>query len=503
MPKPKAKPAPPPKPLPKPVWTRVPVALNQEGAEARIHIREFILRFASVLQIANSNVDEFEEIAGESLGTLTEWEDQDDVELVGWVSEGCLKATILGLMDAIAGAVEANGTKEQVRMVKEAIKAIRTGGPNLTRIWSLLASLRESLGQVGNVFTFDLSDPLPPPTTAIYRSTRSGQQGSASEIHIASSAQLVQVILELLEMSLHAPVIREAIEVGATDEKELAKDAKDAVNKENTRWKEAKTAKESKGGLQAQKERHNQTIQNIEYAHRVAVHRCIPRFMPIGRDPEGRIYFALSPGAAERDSAIQLLGGKDVKVKFGRKRGPFTEEDRKERWSWFVAIWGRKPPGAVVAKDEDDTSEDEDEDEECWWGFWDHKEISNLANWLSIKHGLDVEQPQLTALSSKPKAQDAANSSRPSSSRARNSMANSRALSPLSDLSSDEDDDPMNIDCGPTRLELSRLVRSLKEFGEVLQWRIQRVAGDEVAVSVKQTIAPPKAIPAARFYGTA
>ena len=98
-PKAKAKPAPPPKPLPKPVWTRVPVAMNREDVETRIHIREFILRFASVLQIANSNVDELEELAGPSLGALNEWEDQEDVELVGWVSEGCLKAIILGLLE--------------------------------------------------------------------------------------------------------------------------------------------------------------------------------------------------------------------------------------------------------------------------------------------------------------------------------------------------------------------------------------------------------------------
>lgn len=479
--------------------------MNREDVETRIHIREFILRFASVLQIANSNVDELEELAGPSLGALNEWEDQDDVELMGWVSEGCLKAIILGLLDAVVRTVQVHGTGEQLRMTKEALKSVRSGGANMTRIWTSLASLRESLGQVGNVYEFDLSDPLPPPTTAVFRSTRSGQQGSTSDIHIASSAQLVQVVSELIEMSLHSPVIRDAIEAGAADEKELGKEAKEAVNKENTRWKEAKASKETKGDHKAQKGQHDQTVQSIEYAHRVLVQRCVPRFMPIGRDPEGRVYYALSPGAAERDSASRLLGGKDVKVKFGRKRGPFTEDDRKERWSWFVAVWGRKPPGAIVAKNEDDESQDEDEDEPRWWCFWDQKEITNLADWLSMKHGLDNESSQPVAgPSSQPKAKAGPSRVKPASSKARNSLANSRPLSPLSDLSSDEDDDPMDIDRGPTRSDLSRLVRSLKEFGELLHWRIQRVAGDDVAekAAVKQ-VSPPaaKAIPAARFYG--
>ena len=335
------------------------MALNREQVETRIHIREFILRFASALQIASSNVDELEELAGPSLGTLGEWEDQEDFELVGWVSEGCLKAMVLGLLDVIAGAVQASGTREQLQTLKEAIKSIRLGGPNLTRIWSTLRSLRDTLGQVGNLFAFELSDPLPPPTTMVFRSTRSGQQGAA-DIHISSSAQLVYVVFDLLEIALCSPAIRDAIEAGVTDEKDLGKEVKDALLRENAQWKAIKDVKKAKDDVKMNRERHKQMLQDVEYAHRIATRRCIPRFTSLGQDAEGRVYYILSPGAAERDSAQQLLVGNDVKVKYGRKRGPVTEEDRKElkRWSWFVLIWGRKPRGALVASDEDEDDEE-------------------------------------------------------------------------------------------------------------------------------------------------
>ena len=473
------------------------MALNREQVETRIHIREFILRFASALQIASSNVDELEELAGPSLGTLGEWEDQEDFELVGWVSEGCLKAMVLGLLDVIAGAVQASGTREQLQTLKEAIKSIRLGGPNLTRIWSTLRSLRDTLGQVGNLFAFELSDPLPPPTTMVFRSTRSGQQG-AVDIHISSSAQLVYVVFDLLEIALCSPAIRDAIEAGVTDEKDLGKEVKDALLRENAQWKAIKDVKKAKDDVKMNRERHKQMLQDVEYAHRIATRRCIPRFTSLGQDAEGRVYYILSPGAAERDSAQQLLVGKDVKVKYGRKRGPVTEEDRKElkRWSWFVLIWGRKPRGALVARDEDEDDE-EDEEEECWWAFWNPTEIQKLAEWHIRKHGLDGTEPLTLA----PKLAV----SKASSSRKRSSLVNSRALSPLSDLSSDEDEEDSMEEDGlaeraPTHSELLTLVQGLKDFGELLQWRVQRLAGDETVEKAGQEPAKTSTIPASRFY---
>ena len=75
------------------------------------------------------------------------------------------------------------------------------------------------------------------------------------------------------------------------------------------------------------------------------------------------------------------------------------DESRREElwnWSWFVAVWGRRPEGAVVApdphRDEDedgDMTDDEDDDTERWWAFWRPGDIRNLSRWIAHCHGLD------------------------------------------------------------------------------------------------------------------
>ena len=87
--------------------------------------------------------------------------------------------------------------------------------------------------------------------------------------------------------------------------------------------------------------------------------------------------------------------------------GAMDESKREElwNWSWFVAVWGRRPEGAVIApdphreEDEDgDATDDEDDDEddgpggtERWWAFWRSEDIRNLSRWVAHCHGLDHE----------------------------------------------------------------------------------------------------------------
>lgn len=42
-----------------------------------------------------------------------------------------------------------------------------------------------------------------------------------------------------------------------------------------------------------------------------------------------------------------------------------------ERWSWFLAVWGKGGPAP-----------DQAQEEEKWWGFHDPAEIKKLAKWL-------------------------------------------------------------------------------------------------------------------------
>lgn len=494
---PKTKPAPSPKPVPKPLWTRVPTVLDRTNAEARIHIREFALRFSSLLNLAKGHLDELEEISGETVA------DEEEVELVGWVSEACVKALILGLLSVLADGCDSEGIS---KITKDTMKEIRTSGANLNRIWAALAALRNGLQSVPST-PFNVPDPMPPPSTVTFRSTRSGIQGKSTDIgvNIAYSAQLVPVIAALVGSAIQTRPVREEIEHGVAEEKQLVKDVREAVVEENNRWKDrTASGAQAKGSVKAERAGHKQTLQDLEHAHSVAQTACIPRYNMLGQDHEGRVYYALTPGEAEREAAIRLIAGKDGKVKLHRKRGGLTEEDRRDmnRWSWFVAVWGKLPGGAVKVESEDD-SEDEDEDRNAWWGFWDPQEITKVADWIAFKCELGDAKSKPSARSVAGSAVDKGKAVEGRASTydtlaTGSSLAGSREPSPLSDLSSDEDSDMDGDDSDEedtedlyagmrtdpqgrpvsNRHELRELVKNLEGYANLLQWRIHRVGGD-------------------------
>lgn len=112
VPKVKAKAPPKPKLLAKPVWTSVGTALSLTEAEERINIREFALRFSSVLDLSRTHLDELDEIR---LSRTRNLEDEDD-DLIPWVSEACVKSLLLGLLNMI----DAKGDREKVGPVVHA-----------------------------------------------------------------------------------------------------------------------------------------------------------------------------------------------------------------------------------------------------------------------------------------------------------------------------------------------------------------------------------------------
>jgi hypothetical protein len=478
--KPKAKPASKPKPLPRPVWTRVVTDLRAEDAEARIHIREFALRFASVLQLTHSNLDELEEISGDNLGPVGGWdvEDDQDLELVSWVSDLCVKSLIQGLLEAIVSGLEGDDGKA----FQEAIKALKGSSANLNRVWSALVSLRDALGSIG----MSVSNPLPPPASVNVRTTRSGVQSKDTQnIYISHSAQLVPVIVDLIEAAIESPAIRNALEAGSIEEKELGKEVRDAISNENARWKSLSQTKDK-----ARRAQHSKLLQDLEFSHRVAASRYAPRFAPLGQDLDGRVYYAISPAVGEIEAAGQLIRGKHTRPKIGRKR-LFGDEDREElqRWSWFIAVWGRKPEGAEEAMKDEDEDEDEqlDEDEKAWWGFWQPEEIKKLSAWLAIKSGLTTELYESDGVQNGALKGKRTNGRGIGSavSSGLTSLATSRDASPLSELSNVEEDEDlqmMKIDSEgrpvPIKRDLRLLSQGLREYAELLEWRIQRVSGD-------------------------
>ncbi|KAI0075121.1 hypothetical protein K474DRAFT_1664607 [Panus rudis PR-1116 ss-1] len=513
VPKPKTAPKPQPKALPQVTWTTLPIYLPRSDVEDRIFIREFARRFAPTLQLANTHADELEELVGPSLGSP---EFEHDVELFGWVSEAAVKPIIIGLLDILASAADDARASAQAKAIKEAIKDIRLSGANLNRIWVALESVRAVTNVAGSPYRVSFPDPLPPPPNVTYRSTRSAgnTKASAANVNVTSTAQLIPVIVKLIELAIPSPLIREAIDVGVAAEKELAKDVREAVSKEKAIWQETKDTEQVKRDLKANRERHKQHLVDLEYAHRLLSLHYAPRFGPLGKDHEGRVYYILNPSASEADAAEQLIHGKPMKIKFGRKRGGVTIEDRKglERWSWFVAVYGPQPLGANVVSLNDDDDHNSIGDDESWWAFWEPSELTKLAEWLEIKHSIDNDMsdrrrssPFVNGSSNKGKGVDGRNAA-PSS-----ILSLSREPSPLSDLSDGQDsdiemrdgDDKQELSPYATPGELHTLVKNLKEYADLLQWRIQRasVTTEEPKEEVlTATRTRSGAVPASKFY---
>jgi hypothetical protein len=94
-----------PKPLPAPSWKPIhnAFALSLLQAESRIQIREFVLRFSELFDIAKGNLEELECIGGMKAMAYDDSYEQDEEDMVEWVSEPCVKSVVLGLLGLLGG----------------------------------------------------------------------------------------------------------------------------------------------------------------------------------------------------------------------------------------------------------------------------------------------------------------------------------------------------------------------------------------------------------------
>jgi hypothetical protein len=198
---------------------------------------------------------------------------------------------------------------------------------------------------------------------------------------------------------------------------------------------------------------------------------------------DGRLYWALSPGVAERENAMLTIAqsvGDESKGK-KHKRAVLGDEERKgmKKWSWFIGVWGKGPVlnGEGETKttkekmDESDMeSELDDVDQDSWWGFWQPAEIKKLADWIEIRGGLEDDvQSSKEAAQAKVVADE------------RGVDAFSRASSPLSAMS-DTDDTEMDLYAeSSSKMELKALVKGLREYASLLEWRIRMDVDDTTA----------------------
>jgi hypothetical protein len=233
-----------PKPLPKVLWTPVPVPplFTLDLALPRIAIREFAVRFGKVLDMSRTHLEELEEIGGRRSHDVDDDDDDDDLEQdidveMGWVGETCLRALLLGLLSLLLNSRPGSGEKQEKKSIQDALQEIKASRANLSRIWSALAAMRAEFRKVDNKSIFP--DPLPPPQHTKIHTTRSGALNGAG-VNVTSTAQLVPVILPLIEMVLNAQAIRDEFEEGVKEAKERIKEERERTKAIREKWEEMK-----------------------------------------------------------------------------------------------------------------------------------------------------------------------------------------------------------------------------------------------------------------------
>ncbi|KAG6831570.1 hypothetical protein H0H87_004789 [Tephrocybe sp. NHM501043] len=407
-----------PQVLPALKWTQVPTNLDLHEAESRFQIREFVLRFASVMEppIPRNQLAELDDLGCGS----------NDEEIAPWVSEACVRSIILGLLGMLASSKgeTQKACNNHSFLLKSATRDIRATGNNLTKMWPILAKLRDALSGYAQV---TYPDPLPLPASATIYATRTtcsagDSNGGRPNVTIGRSAQMIPVVEALIEAAIESPVAHGEIDDGVGDCKELVREVQKAVREENERWdaerkileadkekekekeaseKQVKEKLKSKTALEVlltvvlwnlcteaiqiklKREVHKARLRDLDHALRLLTAGFAPRFAPLGADTSGRTFWTASPGVGERKAALDFIASASKKA----KAKAFTlDNDTSTKWSWFLAVWGKKIPTAVAAPA---TENDKDEDVERWWAFSEPIEIRKLADWIRIDAGIN------------------------------------------------------------------------------------------------------------------
>ncbi|KAJ3934906.1 MAG: hypothetical protein NXY57DRAFT_599590 [Lentinula lateritia] len=389
-------------------WSPLPTQLKVKDAEDRIFIREFILRFSGIpgMALTKSQLEEFEFIAGTH--DLGDDDDDDDENVyVDWVSETCIKSLVISLIGVLAAEEDSSATL----VMKKAMQDVRNSGANLTKIWTALSSLRAALGRpeevsVGKLqaekpsddddessedrIILEYPDPLPAPANHEHN-VQSTRSAAAADISlVVHSAQMIPVILGLMDAVMECYAIRVELDNGTKEGRERLRESREVIKLENELWKKLEESREpdvTPSKITVERHAHKSKVQDIENAAKVLSSAFSPRFSPLGSDPEGRVYWALTPGVSDREYALDYIvsrlpnAPKSKRPRNRKQRQQREEEDSQalREWSWFIAVWGKKPHGNGV---------NDGEDEPQWWGFWNPQEIRNLAEWLSITNGL-------------------------------------------------------------------------------------------------------------------
>ncbi|KAL5524077.1 hypothetical protein ACEPAG_8250 [Sanghuangporus baumii] len=435
------------KPIHHPRWTELSIRLTREQAEDRFYLREFILRFSPLLRIGVTYLEE--------------------LDLFDKFSCQCARAVLNALLDLLAADAE----PEEAKLIRDTLKKINGSSANPATLWARLQLLRDNLPE--DFFVVPIPDPgsrpsfveeqsqdeVDPPQRASSRikTRRCVQNESVEEVlnldnNVTHTLQLLPCTIALCECALQGPSIRAELAEGVDDARCENRAYFGDVRKENERWAQervslgcgenkdedenkgdvAKKGKEKEREKKSEKDKayraalsaHKAKLTVLENSHLLELQGASPRFGPLGRDSQGRVYYA---------SSAFLRKDKRAKVKVP------DEEEREEmqKWGWFLAVWGR---GAILER------------EERWWGFYDPAEIRQLAKWLAAAEGVDGKDSAFECFGEVQVKRGDANNF---------------------ELGESGSDGEINFGQGPpTQVQAKALVKGLNEYADLLEWRI-------------------------------
>ena len=128
------------------------------------------------------------------------------------------------------------------QVFKAYIKELRSGAVGVNSIWPILSALQADLAKnfPSASIIFTVAEPSPPPADAALPSIPNLRHARAidTSITIAQSSQMIPVFISLIDDALRTNIIRKEVEQGTKDNRDVAKDAKEALRLENERWEE-------------------------------------------------------------------------------------------------------------------------------------------------------------------------------------------------------------------------------------------------------------------------
>jgi len=113
---------------------------------------------------------------------------------------------------------------------------------NVASLFSSTASTSDGKSLIWVPLTFP--DPSPAPLSAVrnMRNLRNVRPVGpcGDNVNVVHTAQMIPVIISLIHLVLETAIVREEIDQGIRDARDIARDAKEATRIENERWEEQK-----------------------------------------------------------------------------------------------------------------------------------------------------------------------------------------------------------------------------------------------------------------------